>query len=415
MGRTTPQSTSKKRKIDKFFDKSQKFIKIAGKIATLVVHVRGKPRALDYIAFGATALEVMSEIREETAKTNALMLADGETWLEENGWEQLHYTLIPLVFKNIRNNKPVEKDKINVDIMQELMEGKIGEEIFRWPRDEFSEKLGKAPNHLFYLKERYEETMAAVADAMWDHLKTDSVVYDPNGLKEMIPEDQELFETSLVRAVYGRAKQFVDAGCSRGILIDGTPGTGKSLATRMVLKKLGFRVLHVKLSVLDELFTSTGDRATVDTILRMLRPEGLVIDDVDRVSVGDQPELLGLLEVAKKRCKIVLVTTNDKSKLLAPLLRPGRLDDLLEVPPLDREIIDRIVGDDSEEVFERIAAWPISYIRDYAERKKALGVNKAREELDDLQKRVEACMADLHDPKLNYVDKAVESITEEGE
>lgn len=137
-----------------------------------------------------------------------------------------------------------------------------------------------------------------------------------------------------------------------GALLFGAPGTGKSLFARIVAKEAGVPIVHT--SIADYFATGSGH---LDGVIRKQReafaeanaraPCILFIDELDalpsRNTAGRnadfwQPiitDLLMLLDSAVSRMEGVVVVgaTNRIQDLDPALVRPGRMDRLLHVPP----------------------------------------------------------------------------------
>ena len=368
------------------------------------------------VALASTVRGLVHEIRKQARTRRAEQAPDAETWLRSEGWTDLEPSFRSAVVPQLVERRLLPEEDVP-DVSGRIVEARIGEEYFRWQvpapenRDAGTKMDTDVPlqGRIFYLKARAKETFDAIAGAVWSALGASALVYDGQNLEPAAFGDagRPGLETAFVRSVRTRAEHFLKLGRARGILLNGPPGTGKSRCVRTVLGELGLNALHVQLSALDDLFFERADGPPdVDTMLRILRPDALVIDDVDRVQAASQPELLALLEIASAWCKLVFVTTNDAGKLIAPLVRPGRLDDLLEVPPLEREVILELLGAEDMDLAEEMAGWPICYIRDFVTRREALGRTAARAELGELARRV-ALAAEAEEETSEDVDRLV--------
>ncbi len=120
-----------------------------------------------------------------------------------------------------------------------------------------------------------------------------------------------------------RIRAFQWAGLSRRVLFKGAPGTGKSTLIRRVSAQLGKgRRLRVGVAAFNE------SSQSVVQLLNLLRPDVLLLDDIDRAD-GD---MTGLLHGLEDLHLVVLATTNTTSRIDPALLRPGRFDEIVEVP-----------------------------------------------------------------------------------
>jgi len=77
---------------------------------------------------------------------------------------------------------------------------------------------------------------------------------------------------------------FLIADHSRSLLFAGPPGTGKSTGMRQLTKGLSLRTLRVDIKLLTEAqHRGENVTASLDTLVRALAPEALILDDIDRV------------------------------------------------------------------------------------------------------------------------------------
>jgi hypothetical protein len=113
-------------------------------------------------------------------------------------------------------------------------------------------------------------------------------------------------------------------------------------------------------------------------LAQLMRPEILIINDVDRLSEDDQLRLLDILDSAKRYARLVFITTNHYRRLLEPLRRPGRTDDLIQVPGLCLEEI-LTLAPSAVSLAERMIGWPIAYVLDIAQRINVLGLDAVNE------------------------------------
>lgn len=138
----------------------------------------------------------------------------------------------------------------------------------------------------------------------------------------------------------------------RGILLGGTFGTGKTLAAFVAAKlatQQGMTYIYVPRA--DELPQAIEFAKQYQTV-------GAVVfcEDIDRVADGERTvemdDMLNLIDgIDTKTAKIMVVlTTNNLNGINAALLRPGRLDAVINIEPPDAETVVRLIhfyGDDT--------------------------------------------------------------------
>lgn len=127
----------------------------------------------------------------------------------------------------------------------------------------------------------------------------------------------------------------------RAVLVYGTYGVGKTLAayrTAMVTHVTG----HTFVYVADSIFLNEAYKFAIQ-----MSPSVLFVEDIDRhLSKGDfLADLSNILDgINTKDSGVVLVaTTNHVDKIPAVLLRPGRIDASIEVPPPDAATVKRLI------------------------------------------------------------------------
>jgi hypothetical protein len=132
--------------------------------------------------------------------------------------------------------------------------------------------------------------------------------------------------SSLMDKMITRHKLCMDRGVPRSYMFYGPPGTGKSSFANTFANKLGERVL--KLNAASLTCASIKD---VSFLIENLLPDFLIIDDVDKVVIGNSlPTLLEILQKFKSTKTTIMMTVNSIYDLDHGLLRPGRIDTWVE-------------------------------------------------------------------------------------
>ena len=181
--------------------------------------------------------------------------------------------------------------------------------------------------------------------------KPDVTYSDIGGCKEQIEKLREVVETPLISP-----ERFVRLGIDppKGVLLFGPPGTGKTLCARAVANRTDATFIRVIGSELVQKYVGEGARM-VRELFEMARTKKACIiffDEVDAIggirfddgAGGDNEvqrtmlELINQLDGFDSRGNIkVLMATNRPDTLDPALLRPGRLDRLVEFGLPDNE------------------------------------------------------------------------------
>lgn len=169
-----------------------------------------------------------------------------------------------------------------------------------------------------------------------------------------------------------RVATFDKHGVGRSMLLYGPPGTGKSNIARFVARGVNGLTLSMDFSDMQN-----ADEDDIIFIVSVLRPDVIVVDDIDRAS-RDSADMLERIERIKGSIKLLVVTANNLDRIDHALLRPGRFDDVVLVMHLDEEVTRTMVGDLlDEEQFSVVKAWPAAFLNELSLRIRILGATPA--------------------------------------
>jgi hypothetical protein len=358
-----------------------RLLKIAGDAKTIAMSLRDKPSRLDWLAVGARVVSLAMTIREERRRAEA-----GDPWKFFSDIEGVEWTEVPeefrrLVMENATDATIDERYWDGEETSSFICKGLIGDELVAW--------IGEGQNVVdgpYILASRQIETYRALGDRLWRRIGSEHVLYGMTGLVGDPFVGDGVVATAQMRELGTRMKAFLDAGESRSYLLAGPPGTGKSVAIRWLVDSLGLSSVRIDLAVLARLHgTHSPTLATsLETLLRLLRPRAMILDDLDRVAVT--AALLAFLELAQKTCQVVIASANSVDKMMGAALRPGRFDDIVRVERLDPDVLRKLIHDDAA-LFERLAPLPAAYVVEIVKRMRVLGRDKAMGELDELVSR----------------------------
>ncbi|QEE14818.1 proteasome-activating nucleotidase [Promethearchaeum syntrophicum] len=174
---------------------------------------------------------------------------------------------------------------------------------------------------------------------------------DIGGLEEQLQEVRETVELPLLRP-----ELFEKVGINppKGILLFGSPGTGKTLVAKAVANATNATFIRIIGSELVQKFIGEGARM-VRELFEMARnktPAIIFIDELDAIgskrlqvaTSGDREvqrtlmQLLSELDGFNNRGDVRIIGATNRPDILDPaLLRPGRFDRLIEFPPPNEE------------------------------------------------------------------------------
>ncbi|MCX6599016.1 MAG: CDC48 family AAA ATPase [Acidobacteria bacterium] len=145
-----------------------------------------------------------------------------------------------------------------------------------------------------------------------------------------------------------RPELFTQAGLrpARGLLLAGPPGCGKTLIARAIATESAVNFISVKGPELLSKYVGESEQAVREVFRKARRAAPCIIffDEIDAVAAarghGQDPvadrvlaQLLTEMDgIEELRGVFVLAATNRKDRLDPAILRPGRFDDLLEIP-----------------------------------------------------------------------------------
>ena len=173
---------------------------------------------------------------------------------------------------------------------------------------------------------------------------------DIGGLKEQINEVHEVVELPLKKPELFRK---VGIHPPKGILLYGPPGTGKTLLAKAVAASTKSTFIEVVGSELVQKFIGEGAKLVKEIfeIARKKAPAIIFIDELDalaamRMEIGTSGErevnrtfmqLLAELDGFKPLGNVKVIGATNRKDILDPaVIRPGRLDRLIEVPNPDK-------------------------------------------------------------------------------
>ncbi|MFC7077990.1 CDC48 family AAA ATPase [Haloarcula halophila] len=203
----------------------------------------------------------------------------------------------------------------------------------------------------------FDTAMATVEpSAMREYVaESPTVTYDDvGGLDDVKQTLTEAIEWPLS---YGELFAATNTDPPSGILLFGPPGTGKTLLARAVAGESGVNFIHVAGPEIMDRYVGESEEAVRELFerARQTAPSIIFLDEIDAIAShrGDGNEvtervvsqLLAELDgITENPNVVVLAATNRRDMIDDALLRPGRLEQHVEVPNPDRTAREEILA-----------------------------------------------------------------------
>ncbi len=267
-----------------------------------------------------------------------------------------------------------------------------------------------APKRIFCKEDMLEKVKTLIAEKLWQQYKDDAVIVfkkvkhkNLRGSYDYDDQDSTTFtiEADSIRHALQstRADQLVAnykrafaVNISRTVMLEGPPGTGKSTLAQSIIRQLDLRAVRICIEDIN-----SYSIPTIMELIRIFKPNAIIIDDFDRCDLDTQKLLLELQEWFLQNAKLTIVTVNDKMSLDQALMRPGRFDEIITIKELDDVSIRNILGVYYDEVGDQFKKWPVAYINEYMKRRQYMSVTEAKSSITELQKRVDKLLTAYDD------------------
>lgn len=381
---TRPAPARKESKVRKL----AAYLKLAAEVAGVVMDLRDKPSRADWFSVALRSTNIGIGWYSDRKKLGRA--PDPWAYFNDNnhGWSSFPHEYSKIILAGAQELS-VAEEFLDSDVkLPYVCLGKIGPEVVGW-----ASEGGQVSDGPYYREDRKDETFDALGKMLWRLLGGKHVLYSPNGLVLDSYQDSNVIPTTQMKALLDRMIKFLVAKEPRGYLLSGVPGTGKSITIRWLAGVLGLSSVRVDLRLLAGDTERRGGSVAVglETMLRVLRPDVMILDDLDRIEVTAQ--VLSFLELARQSCRIVMASANSLGPLSGAASRPGRFDDILVFDTLDRQVVIDILGADADLV-DKVLTLPAAYVAEFARRCRVLGRETALADLPELEERAQETAED---------------------
>jgi AAA+ superfamily predicted ATPase len=169
------------------------------------------------------------------------------------------------------------------------------------------------------------------------------------GLKEI---KEEVKDSIFVPLLKKELAEHYSVNLPKGILLFGPPGCGKTLIMKAIAGELDIEMFHIRCSDLMSKWygESEGKIEELFKVARERKPSIIFLDDIDTIArsrdmyAADDvtPRLLGMilseLDGLKPGSEMIIVGSTNKPEVLdSAIMRPGRFDKIIFIPPPDIE------------------------------------------------------------------------------
>jgi len=242
---------------------------------------------------------------------------------------------------------PLGED-VDLDRVAERTHGFVGADIASLVTEAAMVALRRDSEEPVVTREDFETAMAAVEpSAMREYVAESPSVdfHDVGGLEAPKATLEQAVEWPLL---YAPLFEAADTDPPSGVLLYGPPGTGKTLLARALAGESGVNFVHVNGPELLDRYVGESEESVreVFELARQTAPSIVFLDEIDAVAGrrGETHEvtervvsqlLTEMDKAADNPTVVVVAATNRKDVLDEALLRPGRLEEHVEVPRPD--------------------------------------------------------------------------------
>jgi hypothetical protein len=197
----------------------------------------------------------------------------------------------------------------------------------------------------------------------------------------VMPIDPPIRHSNKALEIKAMLDGFIADGKNRSLFLVGSPGVGKTTVANTVLSLMNYRTIVFSASNTMVSFELVRD------LTEMLKIDAVIIDDFDQFSNTNRN--LDVLEFFNREVKVLIGIANSMTNFHPAVLRPGRFDEPLVIDELDKECVQELLGDLSDQYYEQVKAFPVAYVNEFVKKSKFLDEAGRAKYIEVLAERVE--------------------------
>lgn len=292
-------------------------------VADVVSRIDGRPKSKDWLAIALKSGYLLSRVHERIEE--ALEDADRRSY---EGWASAPGLQMGLDIMYAAGHLHRDKEQ------DRFLTGK-GIKVRRYRDDHTTPWRARVQDH--------EALLSEAESCLWMQSRLKSVKGDD------ISIDESCALRPIGEALVERIQKYYAKDVTRVLMMIGLPGTGKSRACRTIVAKLGLPTV-----------LCTAEPSNMERLVDfgVLGAKVCIIEDFDWGKYADIPRLFSILEKLRAKYRVVLLTANRVSDLPGPVLRPGRVDEIVEWTGCTKEEIEALGAP------EACVGWPIAHVQE---------------------------------------------------
>jgi len=239
---------------------------------------------------------------------------------------------------------PLGED-VDLDRLAERTHGFVGADIASLTTEAAMGALRRTRDAPMVSRADFDTALAAVEPSAMREYVAESPAVDFEDVGGLEQAKETLEQAAEWPLLYGPLFEAADTDPPSGVLLYGPPGTGKTLLARALAGESGVNFVHVNGPELLDRYVGESEESVreVFELARQTAPSIVFLDEIDAIAGkrGETHEvtervvsqLLTELDGVVDNPNVVVVgATNRKETLDGALLRPGRLEEHVEVP-----------------------------------------------------------------------------------